>query len=119
MSPEPTVCYVTTIGRRSRRPHRIEIWFARDGDTLYLLAGGREGADWVRNLRAEPAVEVELASRRRPARARVLVDGSDEDRLARRLLLDKYQAPGSSDLDGWGRRALAVALDLLSSRSVP
>ena len=116
MSAEPGVCHVTTIGRRSRRPHRIEIWFARDGDTLYLLAGGRERADWVNNLLADPAVEVELAGRHRRARARALVDGSDEDRRARRLLLDKYQAPGASDLEGWGQRALAVAVDLLPPR---
>jgi hypothetical protein len=44
--------------------------------------------------------------------ARVLEADSDEDTLARRLLLQKYTAPGSRDLDGWGRSALAVAIDL-------
>src|SRR6185312_13518616 len=32
-------CYITTTGRRSGKPHTIEIWFALDGRTLYLLAG--------------------------------------------------------------------------------
>src|SRR5438128_3103033 len=43
-------CYLTTIGRGSGRPHTIEIWFALHGATVYLLSGGGEGSDWVKNL---------------------------------------------------------------------
>ena len=78
-----------------------------------MLAGGRERADWVRNLVADPAVRVRVGDGDQvDARARVREAGSDEDGLARRLVLEKYQAPGSTDLAGWGRSALAVALDL-------
>ncbi|HEX2053561.1 MAG TPA: nitroreductase family deazaflavin-dependent oxidoreductase [Actinomycetota bacterium] len=105
-------CYVTTTGRRSGRPHTIEIWFAAAGPTLYVLAGGRERADWVRNLRANPTVGVRLADRQYRARARELEAGSEEDDRARRLVLGKYQAPGATDLESWGRTALAVAFDL-------
>src|SRR5262249_4866622 len=48
-------CYVTTTGRRTGRPHRIEIWYAADGNTLYLLSGGGRGSDWVQNAIADPA----------------------------------------------------------------
>ena len=66
---------------------------------------------------ADPAVRVRVgAGDEVDAQARVLDAGSDEDALARRLVLEKYQSPGRSDLDGWGRSALAVALDL---RSIP
>jgi hypothetical protein len=90
----------------------IEIWFARAGRTLYLLAGCRERADWVRNLSADPAVLVRLGREVHGAHARLVAPGSEEDGLARRLLLEKYQAPGRADLEGWGRTALAVAVDL-------
>ena len=33
----PDVCHLTTIGRVSGKPHRIEIWFAHHEGTLYLL----------------------------------------------------------------------------------
>ena len=49
-------CYLTTTGRITGRPHRIEIWFALHEGGVYLLAGGRDDADWVRNLRASPDV---------------------------------------------------------------
>lgn len=102
------VCYLTTTGRRTGNPHTIEIWFGRDGDTLYLLSGGGEQADWVRNGRAQPDVSVRLGDTEHPARFRVVTD-KDEDGLARRLLLEKYFGGGTNE---WGRTALAVALDL-------
>jgi hypothetical protein len=49
-------CYLTTTGRRSGLDHTIEIWFALDQTTLYMLAGGREKSDWVRNARQTPQV---------------------------------------------------------------
>ena len=53
-------CYVTTTGRTTGRPHRIEIWFAAhpEHDTIFMLSGGRERADWVRNLVASPRCAV-------------------------------------------------------------
>jgi deazaflavin-dependent oxidoreductase (nitroreductase family) len=108
-------CYLTTTGRRSGRPHRIEIWFGTGpgpGRTIYVLAGGRDRADWVRNLMAEPHVQVQVGDTGGEATARVLQEGTDEDALARRLLLAKYQRPGKDDLVDWGRTALPVALDL-------
>lgn len=103
-------CYLTTTGRRSGRPHTIEIWFAIHGDRVYLLAGGGEGSDWVRNVRREPTVGLRIGRHDFIARARVVRD-PDEDALARRLLLEKY-APRYGDLEAWGRTALPVAVQL-------
>lgn len=105
-------CYLTTTGRRSGRPHRIEIWYAADGDTLYLLAGGGLGSDWVRNLEAEPAVSVELDAETRSGRARLLEGGGEEERRARTLVFAKYQPRYGGDLNGWREAALPVAIDL-------
>ncbi len=104
-------CYLTTTGRRSGRPHRIEIWYATEGTTLYLLSGGGRSSDWVRNLVVDPAVLVELDAVERPARARLLADG-DEERRARSLVYAKYAPRSGSDLTSWRDRALPVALDL-------
>jgi len=107
-------CYLTTRGRVSGRPHEIEIWFALEGRTLYLLSGGGDRSNWVRNLRRDPAVTVRIAGATWPGRARIVED-SEEDERARTLLVDKYTAGYSGDLDGWRRRALPVAIDLEAS----
>ena len=95
-------CYLTTRGRVSGRPHEIEIWFALDGRTLYLLSGGGERSDWVRNLRAEPVVTVRLRDTTYDATARV-VESDDESERGRGLVFEKYQPRYSGNLERWRR----------------
>ena len=76
------------------------------------MADGRERADWVRNVMADPRVTVRVGAQEGQGRGRVVEAGADEDALARRLLLSKYQPPGSSDLERWAVTALPVAFDL-------
>jgi len=104
-------CYLTTRGRVTGRPHRIEIWFALEGDALYLLSGGREHSEWVKNLRKTPEVTVELEHAVFHGRAR-LVEGPDEEERARTLVHDKYAGDYGGDLSRWRRNALPVAIDL-------
>jgi deazaflavin-dependent oxidoreductase (nitroreductase family) len=109
-------CYLETRGRVTGRPHRIEIWFALDGRTLYLLSGGGERSDWVKNLRREPAVTVEIGGRRFGGRARVVSDPAEDER-ARALVHGKYAAGYAGDLTRWRRSALPIAVDLAQPES--
>jgi deazaflavin-dependent oxidoreductase (nitroreductase family) len=105
-------CYLTTVGRRTGTSHTIEIWFARENGTLYLLSGGGETADWVRNLRKTPGVHVRIGSRTVAANVREVI-APDEDALARRLLDEKYMGwKTGKRLSSWARNALPVAIDL-------
>jgi deazaflavin-dependent oxidoreductase (nitroreductase family) len=105
-------CYLTTVGRRTGKQHTIEIWFARENGALYLLSGGGDAADWVRNLRKTPAVQVRIGTRTVAARARE-VTAPEEDALARRLLDAKYMGwKTGKRLSSWARNALPVAIDL-------
>jgi deazaflavin-dependent oxidoreductase (nitroreductase family) len=104
--------YLTTIGRRSGKRHTIEIWFALHDGKLYVLSGGGDSADWVRNLRKTSAVRVRVGGRTVAATAREITS-PDEDALARQLLDEKYMSwkPGKR-LSSWARGALPVAIDL-------
>jgi deazaflavin-dependent oxidoreductase (nitroreductase family) len=109
---DESFCYVTTLGRRTGRAHEIEIWFARAEDSIYMLSGGGDRADWVRNLRAHPAVTVRIGDETFVGTARVGVDGGEEARM-RRLLAAKYQGwREGAPLSEWARTALPVAIDL-------
>jgi deazaflavin-dependent oxidoreductase (nitroreductase family) len=103
-------CYLTTTGRRSGSPHRIEIWFVLEGGTVYLLSGGGERSDWVRNLVSSPEVVLEIGGAERSANARVVTDPV-EDARARRIMLEKYRPRYRGDLESWGRDSLPVAID--------
>jgi deazaflavin-dependent oxidoreductase (nitroreductase family) len=115
-------CYLTTTGRVSGQPREIEIWFglvlpqtatrpSGRGATLYMLSGGGDGSNWVRNLLREPSVTVRIGGVTQAGRARV-VEEPGEDEMARRLLFDKYSKSYSGDLDDWRRTALPIAVDL-------
>jgi deazaflavin-dependent oxidoreductase (nitroreductase family) len=109
-------CYLTTTGRRTGNPHTIEIWFAVDRDTVYMMAGGRETSDWVQNLIANPSVRIQIGEHGWDAQARLVVAGSDEDARVRTWLREKY-ANASDDLVGWAQSALPVALEVTGPAS--
>jgi deazaflavin-dependent oxidoreductase (nitroreductase family) len=104
-------CYLTTRGRVTGRPHRIEIWFALDGSTVYFLSGGRDRSDWVKNLLVTPEVTVELGGNVFVGRARVVTDPVEDER-ARTLVHDKYARTYRGSLTQWRRTALPIAVDL-------
>lgn len=108
-------CRLTTKGRRTGAPRQIAIWFAATEDHLYLLAGGREQAHWVRNLQADPKVRVSIRDRTFEGRARV-VEGTDDDPTARQALGAKY---GTKWLTRWLRESLPVRIDLDREVSAP
>jgi deazaflavin-dependent oxidoreductase (nitroreductase family) len=106
-------CYITTTGRVTGKPHEIEIWFGMIGDTIYLLSGGGDKSDWVKNMRVQPQVEVKIAKKKFTGRARFEMDAEEESRV-RRLLAAKYQGwREGRKLSEWAREALPVAIALV------
>lgn len=73
---------LTTTGRRSGEPRRIEI-FMHDLDGVLFITGmprADRTRDWIRNIEADPQVTVHLkqgASADVPASARVITDAPE------------------------------------------
>ena len=66
-----------------------------------MMSGGRDRADWVRNMVAAPRCTVEIGDTTFIGYARV-IEGTSEDEHARTLVHDKY-AHGD-DLASWQRQ---------------
>lgn len=108
-------CYLTTTGRITGKPHQIEIWFGLNEDTIYLLSGGMDKSDWVKNLLKNPSVTVRVGKHIFNATARVVTDEKEET-MARNLLADKYnERKVNGSLSQWARTALPIAIDLAHS----
>ncbi|MDP9245476.1 MAG: nitroreductase family deazaflavin-dependent oxidoreductase [Chloroflexota bacterium] len=106
-------CYLTTTGRKSGTPHEIEIWFAIQNGTLYMLSGGGDAADWVKNIKTDRRVRVRINSQTAALNARVVRTGTSDDKVARELLDAKYMGwRVGKKLSSWARGALPVAIDL-------
>ena len=105
-------CYLTTTGRVTGKPHEIEIWFGLNDKTIYLLSGGMDKSDWVKNLLKNPSVKVRIAKHTFTVTARVVTD-EKEQTIARYLLAEKYQEwENGRTLSEWARSALVVGIDL-------
>jgi deazaflavin-dependent oxidoreductase (nitroreductase family) len=102
-------CYVTTKGRRTGRPHTIEIWFSARAATLYILSG-EASADWVLNIQQDPAVVVKVGEHAYRGKGRIVTD-DDEAAFAREAVPIKY-AHREDGLEEWAITALPMAIDL-------
>jgi deazaflavin-dependent oxidoreductase (nitroreductase family) len=64
---------ITTMGRRTGRPRRIETWRYRAGGR-YWLTGSPGSRDWFANLLAHPEFTLHLDHLDLPVRGRVVTD---------------------------------------------
>ena len=106
-------CDVTTTGRRSGRPHRIEIWFAVGGEAVYLISGNGPTADWFRNLVADPNVVVDLGGETRRGVARVVTDPEERRRMGE-VLGAKYPSWQGDSSIGLTREAWCFEVPLVA-----
>jgi deazaflavin-dependent oxidoreductase (nitroreductase family) len=73
---------LVTIGRRSGRPRRVVLDVVhREGDRIWVVAADGRRADWVRNLVANPRLEVWHGWRQYRAVARLLDDRDGDEMM--------------------------------------
>lgn len=109
--------YVTTTGRVTGRAHEIEIWFAAEpesaGTTIYLLAGGRDRSDWVKNVERNPSVAFRAGGSTYPGSARIVSPDEPVDGRSREVVATKYaERSATGELSRWARTSLPVVIEL-------
>ena len=99
---------ITTTGRRSGEPHRIEIWIWRhDGRTYLSGAPGRR--DWLANLRANPEFTLHLKESLQadvPATARPIAEQAERREVIAGILEEAGRSPDNPE-DWLARSPLA------------
>jgi len=102
---------LTTTGRRTGRPRKIEI-FLHDKDGLLFISGmprADRTRDWIHNITADPQVVVHLKQRIAvdiPATARVVTDPAER----RQLLAAAAQRWRRTDVDEMVRHSPLIVL---------
>jgi deazaflavin-dependent oxidoreductase (nitroreductase family) len=80
---------ITTTGRQSGRPRRIEVVFHNIDGRLYISGmPRRERRSWLANLDADPAMTFHLKGPVKadlPARARIVVDPTERETVLGRV----------------------------------
>lgn len=91
---------ITTTGRRSGLPRRIETWIYRMDDEIYLT-GSPGRRDWYANLVQSPGFTFHLKQSvvaDLPAIAAPITDPAEREAIFRRILRD---LGGGRDLEAW------------------
>ena len=111
-------CYLTTKGRKTGNPHEIEIWFVIHEGALYLMSGGMDRSDWVKNLIKDPNVMLRIAGQTFPATASLLDDTLIEGKVRMKMAIkyDDWEGRGPSE---WARTALVVKFEIQNGDSRP
>ncbi|HJS72453.1 MAG TPA: nitroreductase family deazaflavin-dependent oxidoreductase [Acidimicrobiia bacterium] len=101
---------ITTKGRRSGQPKRIEIWWFRV-EGRFVITGTPGPRDWVANLRADPRVIVHVDGEDIPAIATFV-----DDEVFRRVVFTRPQTSwysSQAELDRLVATAPMVEVQLL------
>jgi deazaflavin-dependent oxidoreductase (nitroreductase family) len=72
---------LTTLGWKTGKQHRIEIWFAEHSEKYYIISERLDRAHWVQNIKHNPAVSFSINDRIFKGSARI-VDQEKEAALA-------------------------------------
>jgi deazaflavin-dependent oxidoreductase (nitroreductase family) len=114
---------ITTTGRRSGRPRRIEIVFYRVGDSTYLSGvPAPRRRDWLANLSAEPHFTFHLKHgvvADLPAVATVITDEAERRKLLAPLVEQFNERRGDdsewprAELDEWVQGSPLVSVDFV------
>jgi deazaflavin-dependent oxidoreductase (nitroreductase family) len=80
---------ITVTGRSSGRSLSYPVWFALDGDTLYLIPVRGSDTEWYKNLRKTPTLRLEARGKTFTTSARILTDPAQLDKVLEQFR-DKY-----------------------------
>jgi deazaflavin-dependent oxidoreductase (nitroreductase family) len=80
---------ITVTGRTSGRSLSYPVWFALDGDKLYLLPVRGSDTDWYKNLRKTPTIRLEARGKTLTTSARLLTDQAQIGKILEKFR-DKY-----------------------------
>ena len=82
---------ITVTGRTSGRSLSYPVWFALEGDKLYLLPVRGSDTDWYNNLRKTPTIRLEARGKTFTTSASLLTDEAQVGEVAQKFR-DKYGA---------------------------
>lgn len=80
---------ITTIGRKSGKPHTKPIWFVYDQGHFYIQSGKKGKTDWYQNLKKNPELKLKIGDLVFSGKAKFIDDEKETERI-HGLFREKY-----------------------------
>lgn len=101
--------YLTTRGRRTGKPHSVELWFAVQNDKIFLSHEGRH-TDWMKNLQKYGKVDFKIGDTSFCGRARIVADTEVFNKGKHALYAKYYGKAGDDVIDDWFSESTMVEI---------
>ncbi len=101
--------YLTTTGRRTGRPHTVELWFAVARGTLYLSHEGTY-TDWMKNILRNPRVAFTIRDLTGSGLAHLVGQGDAFERGKSALYRKYYGDAGQAVIDDWFSESTVIEI---------
>ena len=105
--------YLTTKGRKTGKPHTVELWFAVAEKKVYL---SHEGAytDWMKNILEDGRVEFKIGKNQFGGDARI-AEAGDVFELGKHALYLKYYGKADEDtVNDWFSESTIIEISTIS-----
>lgn len=79
-----SILLLTTRGRKTGLPRTTALNYLVDHDIRFVVSGSGSGSDWLRNVRADPHISVQVGRRRFAAVAETITDPVEHRRILTR-----------------------------------
>jgi len=104
--------HLTTIGRKTTKPHEVELWFAVNQGRVYLSHEGEE-TDWMKNIRKSGDVTFEIAGKHFTGTACLLENDGKEAWEGKVALYDKYYGKAPKEtIEDWFSLSKLLLIEL-------
>ena len=92
---------LTTTGRKTGKPHTVELWFAYANGKIFLSHEG-ELTDWMKNISSNGKAAGKIGSLSFEGSGKLVKRGSAASELGEKALYEKYYGKASKEtIDDW------------------
>jgi len=92
-SNQPQFLYLTTVGWKTGKKHRIEIWFVKHNEKYFVISECGKNAHWIRNIGYNPKITFSIDGITFDGIARIVNRNKESEltALVSELMNEKYK----------------------------
>lgn len=103
--------HLTTRGRKSGRPHTVELWFAAGDGKVSLSHEGKE-TDWMKNITQNGEVSFEIGGKNFTGKAHYIEEHTEEVWQCKVALYEKYYGKATKEvIEDWFSLSKLIAIE--------
>ncbi|MGD0689475.1 MAG: nitroreductase family deazaflavin-dependent oxidoreductase [Candidatus Bathyarchaeia archaeon] len=103
--------HLTTKGRKTGRPHSVELWFAASDGKVFLSHEGKE-TDWMKNIKQNCEVSFEIGGENFTGKGHYINEDPDEAWRCKVALYEKYYEKATKEIiDDWFSLSTLIAIE--------